>query len=376
LLFSYWTTRAVLGVIPPGDVGLDAGIAIDQRMLWFSLVISLVTALSFGLLPALNSFRVDLVQSIAADSMPPGRVMRKVNLRRALVVVQIVASLVLLIADGLFLRSFQKGLATGESFRSDRILLLDLSPKKYGYSVKYTKAFYRELLARIGAMPGVDAVTLSDVLPLTMNRSSVMVKIEGRGPESLHDSIVADGYFQTLRIPILLSRGFDSGDDESSHRVAIINETMARTYWPGENPLGKVLDMGARYEIVGVAKDSPYSGFGKTSEPYVYGCVYQHPEQSVSLIVRTAGEPSAMIGAVQREIEELGADLPVFDFKTLDDVSKSQLVPVNATAALLTLLSLIGLLVASIGIYGATSSTSAGERLAFECHWARSARIS
>src|SRR4029079_172320 len=125
----------------------------------------------------------------------------------------------------------------------------------------------------------------------------------------------------------------------------------------GENPLGKTLHMsGAPHEIIGVVKDSAYNGFGKTSEPYLYAWLYQRlDDEKVSLIVRTATEPRTMIASVQREIKELGGNLPIFDFKTLDDVSRSQLIPVKAAAALLSLLSLIGLVVASIGIYGVTS---------------------
>lgn len=145
--------------------------------------------------------------------------------------------------------------------------------------------------------------------------------------------------------------------DDNSGKAVIINQTMARTYWPSENPIGKVVRMGGgAYEIVGVAQDSPYNNQGKASEPYVYLWLYQRPEnENVSLIVRTSGEPKAMITAVQRDIKELGGNLPIFDFKTLEDLSKSQMVPVKAGALLLSVLSLIGLIVASIGIYGVTS---------------------
>jgi putative ABC transport system permease protein len=280
---------------------------------------------------------------------------RKINLRHVLVVIQIVASLVLLISTGLFLRSFQEGQSISKNFLSDKILLLNLSPG-YGYSVKYNKAFYRQSLARIGATPGVESVTLTNVLPLTMYKDNVWVSVEGRESKYLQRAIVAENYFQTLKIPIVRGREFDASDDDAARRVVIINEAMARTYWPDENPLGKVIDMaGKPYEVIGVAKDSPYSSFGKSSEPFLYSWLYQRPDEKVSLIVRTSGQPTSMIGTVQRVLKELGGNLPIFDFKTLNDVSNSQLVPVKAAVALLSLLSLIGLIVASIGIYGVTS---------------------
>jgi putative ABC transport system permease protein len=355
LVFAYWTTRAVLGFIPPGDLDLSAGVALDQRVLWYSLVLSVVTGLLSGLLPALHSFRPNLVQSLGAATMSSRSGRRKINLRRVLVVIQIVASLVLLISTGLFLRSFQEGHSISKNFLSDKILLLNLSPG-YGYSVKYNKVFYRQLLARIGATPGVESVTLSNVLPLTMYKDNVWVSVEGRESKYLQRAIVAENYFQTLKIPIVRGREFDASDDDAAHRVVIINEAMARTYWPDENPLGKVIDMaGKPHEVIGVAKDSPYSSFGKSSEPFLYSWLYQRPDEDVSLIVRTSGQPTSMIGTVQRVLKELGGNLPIFDFKTLNDVSNSQLVPVKAAVALLSLLSLIGLIVASIGIYGVTS---------------------
>jgi len=355
LVFAYWTTRAVLAFIPAGAVTFTANIAIDQKVLLFSFGLSLLTALTFGLLPALNSFRPDLVRSLAAEGMSLGGARRKVNLRRVLVVVQIVVSLVLLISTGLFLRAFQRGETISQSFSSDKILVLNLSPNKYGYSVEYSKAFYRELLARVGATPGVESVTLSNMLPLTMDRSSTMVSVEGKKPISLLRYVVADGYFQTLNIPILRGRQFDATDSDSSRRVAIINQTMARTYWPNENPLGKSLKVDKPYEVVGVASDGPNNSLGPAAEPQFYVSLYQSGEESVSLIVRTSGEPRGMISAVQRETQQLGGNLPIFDFETLDDLAKSQLVLVKAAASLLSLLSLIGLLVASIGIYGVTS---------------------
>ena len=356
LVFAFWTTRVVLGLIPAGDIGFSAGVAMDQRVLVFSIAISLLTALVFGLLPALSSFRPNLVQSLGAEAMALGGSRRKVNLRRVLVVLQIVASLVLLISTGLFLRSFQQGQAISESFVSDKILLLDLSSNKYGYSVQYSKNFFRQVLARVNAVPGVQAATLSNLVPLTTHRSVVLAEIDGKDSQRLKNSIVAENYFKTLNIPILRGREFDATDDSTSRKTIVINETMANTFWPNENPLGKQVNMGALYEIIGVAKDSSYNTFGKSSEPYIYFWLYQETDDPrVSLIVRTAGEPTAMIPVIQRDIKELGGNLPMFDFKTLADLTQSQLGLVKATALLLTLLSLIGLVVASIGIYGVTS---------------------
>jgi predicted permease len=182
------------------------------------------------------------------------------------------------------------------------------------------------------------------------------VQIEGRGAQRLKNSIVAEGYFKTLNIPILRGREFDKTDDNPARNTVIINETMANTYWPNENPLGKQIKIGQPYEIIGVAKDSSYDSFGKNSDPYLYFWLYQEKEDpNLSLIVRTTGEPTTMVPLIQRDIKEMGGNLPMFDFKTLADLTQSQLGLVKAAALILTLLSLIGLVVATIGIYGVTS---------------------
>ena len=357
LLFAYWTTRTVLGLLPPGDLGFSGGVAFDQRVLLFSFVVSLLTALIFGLLPAMNTFRFDLVRSLGSAGMSLAGGRRRINLRRVLVVTQIVASLVLLISAGLCLRSFQRGEAVSQSFKTDRILLLNLNPTQYGYSISYNKAFYRELLSRVAATPGVEVATLSNVLPFTMDESTTFVKADGGDSMRVQQSVVADGYFKALDIPIIQGRQFETTEDDTTRKVVIINEVLARTLWPDQSALGRTLRVGPGepWEVVGIVKSSAYSGFGKETQPYVYVPLYQDPDNSVSLIVRTSGDPGSMVGMVQREIKALGANLPIFDFKTLDDVLTAQLLPLKAGAALLGFLSLIGLIVASIGIYGVTS---------------------
>ena len=354
LFLTYWITRVVLGVLPV-DLGLSANVAIDRRVLIFSIAISLVTALVFGLLPAWSSFRPDLAKSLGSDSgFIQGKA--KITLRRSFVVFQIVASLVLLIANGICLRTFQNSRTISRDIGSDKMLVLNLSPNKYGYSVTYNNAFYRELLKRVSAIPGIESATLSNVPPLSLERSAVYARIDGKAASPVLRSVVAEDYFRTLNIALLRGRDFDRGDDDSTRRVVVINEAMARAYWPNENPLGKKLYMGSSsYEVVGVARDNPYNNLGKSQEPYLYTWLYQRTDENVSLIVRTRATPGTMIGPVQLAVKELGGNLPIFDFKTLDEIANAQLVPLKAGTALLGLLSLIGLLVASIGIYGVTT---------------------
>jgi len=189
-----------------------------------------------------------------------------------------------------------------------------------------------------------------------MDRSMTFVRAEGRESMRVQQAVVADGYFKALDIPVLQGRPFEATDDDTTRQVVIVNEALARTLWPGQNALGKTLRTGPDVsEVVGVVRSTAYNGFGKEAEPYLYVPLYQDLDNTVSLIVRTSGEPRAMMSVVQREIKALGGNLPIFDFKTLEDVLNGQLLPLKAGAALLGLLSLIGLVVASIGIYGVTS---------------------
>jgi putative ABC transport system permease protein len=222
--------------------------------------------------------------------------------------------------------------------------------------VNYNKTFYRDLLSRISAMPGVQSATLTNVTPLSIERSNVYVRVEGKEASQVSRSVVAESYFKTLNINIMRGREFERSDDDSARRVVVINEAMANSLWPNENPLGKTLHMsGELFEIIGVARDNPYNNLGNSKEPYLYTWLYQDLDENVSLIVRTSPAPGTMIGAVQLAVKEHGGNLPIFDFKTLDEVARTQLVAMKSATGLLGILSLIGLLVASIGIYGVTT---------------------
>lgn len=360
LLLTYWTTHILLTFLPPGEVAFASNIEIDKTVLGFSLLISLLTGIVFGLVPALHASKPDLLRSLKEELVTVGGT-SKINLRRVLVVVQIVVSMVLLISAGLFVRSFRNGEALSRDYTSDKILLLSLNPKQYGYSLKYGKEFYRQLMERIENTPGVQSVTLSHVLPLSIDQDVTRVIIEGQTEaRSINHSVIAANYFETLNTPLVRGRDFTVRDDESAPKVVIINETMARTFWQGEDAIGKRLYFGRPdkpFEVVGIAKDSRYNSFGQAPEPYVYVPVYQRMKDDQTLILRTSGEPRLMIPVLQREIRDMGGDLPIFDFRTLDDISKLQLIPVQAAATLLGALGVIGLVVATIGIYGVTSFT-------------------
>ena len=359
LMLTFWITYILITFLPPGEASFVADVEIDRTVLGFSVLISLATGVSFGLVPAINASKPNLLRSLKDEAMSLGGGASKMNLRRVLIAVQIAVSLVLLISAGLFVRSLQNGQALSRDFTGDDILLLSLNPKSYGFRIEYGNEFYRQITDRVGSMPGIRSATLSHALPLGLDQNLTSITFEGEGePRNISHSVVGTRYFETLNIPLVLGRDFTPDDNESAPKVAVVNEALAHAFWGGHDPLGKRFRFGNRgelYEIVGVARDSQHTTFGKPPRPYFYVPVYQRPKDDMTLIVRTSGEPLALIPMLKREIKDLGGELPIFDFRTLSDVSKLQLIPVQAAATLLGVLGAIGLTVAAIGIYGVTT---------------------
>lgn len=359
LLLTFWITYSLLAFLPRGEASFIAGVEIDKTVLAFSVLISLVAGVAFGLVPAVNASKPNLLRSLRDEGLSGGGGMSKMSLRRVLIAAQIAVSLVLLISAGLFVRSLQNGQALSRDFTGDKILLLSLNPKTYGFKIKYGNEFYRQVAERVGSIPEVRSATLSHALPLSLDQDSTSITLEGEGePRSVSHAVVGTRYFETLKIPLVRGRDFTPGDNESAPKVAVVNETMARTLLGGLDPVGRRFHFGnggELYEIVGVAHDSQYTTFGKPPRPYFYVPIYQRLQEDITLIVRTSGEPLALVPALKREIQDLGGDLPIFDFKTLADVSELQLLPVQAAATLLGVLGVIGLTVAAIGIYGVTT---------------------
>src|SRR5262249_30349021 len=318
LLLARWSARAVLLLLPAGW-GFD--VAVDYRVLGFSMAISLLTALLFGLAPALEASRTDLVEALreAAAAGTP-----RSGLRSALVIGQVAASLILLIGAGLFARTLQNFRAIDLGFQADRLLFLSVDPGLRGYPEARGKLFYRELVERVGNLPGVEAASLAREMPLGMHgRRRILV--EGRGqPEEVDSNTVAPGYFATVGIPLLEGREFGHRDGPGAAGAAGGKAAPARHFLPGGRALGQrvgpgAFRRGARVEVVGVVKDSRYRGLAEGPRPLLYLPVTQNYEPEMILHVRAAGKPRSLIAAIQGEVHPLDGDLPVFDVRTFGD---------------------------------------------------------
>lgn len=368
LLMAYWTTNLLMSFRLPTPISLSLNMRPDLRVLGFTLALSVLTAFVFGLLPAAQAARQDLVSGIkdgAASRGPWGK-----RVRSMLVVCQVALSLMLLICAGLFVRSLQNAHAISPGFDVDRVMALSFDPSLRGYSAAESLRLSQQLIERVSALPEVQSATLSTGIPLTLEIRLEGVVIEGhepaagRSPTFIDMNAVGPGYFKTMGIPLLRGRDYTFNDGPDAPKVVIINEAMARRYWPNEDPLGKHFRLsgpqGASLEIIGLAGNSKYRTLGEDPIPFMYLPLLQQYEpgdssQGVTLLVRGAGNIKALLMPVRQEVQALDANLPIFNVQTLiDRISVSFMLP-RVAAVLFGAFGFLGLLLAMVGIYGVLS---------------------
>jgi len=336
---------------------------VDLRVLAFTVGLSFLTALLFGLAPALRATRLDLVTALKSESTILGR-FRRVSLRNSLVVVQVALSLVLLVGAGLFLRSLQSASSIDIGMKPDNILLMAFDPKLHNYSREKTRQFLSQLREHVSALPGVRSVSFIDTLPLSIGGVSFGFKAangKGGAKQDVNADVfsVGSGYFETLGIPLLRGRDFRPQTDDE--HVALINETMARHLFGNEDPLGRqmVADK-ISYTIIGVARDSKSRTLGEEPTNCAYLFVEAAPEKvfsffGISLVVKTGVSPRNLLRPVREQIAALDPNMAVFNTETMQEhVAKSLLLP-RVSATLLGVFGAVGLTLASIGLYGVMS---------------------
>ena len=372
VLLAVWILGLVAAYRPPLDVPIWIEGAVDWRVLLFALGVSVLTTVLFGLAPALQATRTDLVPALKDAGGQTGR--GRSRLRSTLVVAQVTLSLVLLVAAGLTLRALTRLQTTSPGFEVENGLVASFDLGLQGYDEPRARDFQRRLVERVRALPGVRAASLTDLFPLSLNYTSNDVYIEGRPgarganvPLAMVASVERE-YFGAMSIPVVAGRPFGERDDEKAPRVVVVNETFARRFFPGADPareaLGKRMsfrgDEGPWSEIVGVAKDGKYWTIGEAPQMFVYSPLTQSHSSYTTLVVRTAGgDPRALIPALNAEVRALDPALPLFDVKTVEEHMGVSLFPARVAAALLGSFGLLALLLAGVGIYGIVSYAAA-----------------
>jgi predicted permease len=360
LLVAYWGRNAIWSNRPPfvGQNLIEP--QLDARVLFFTLVVAIVTGALFGLVPAFRASRPDLVDALKEETRTAGRSRRGVSLANSLVVGQVALSLVALIAAGLFVRSIQSAYGIDPGFDTRHVALFVVNPAQAGYDRGRTTQFYREARERIESTAGVERVAWASNLPL-FGGFFRSVFIEGREQDSENSGIltltnnVGPGYFAVMDIAIRQGRDFTTADREGSQPVAIVNETMARRYWPNERAIGRRFRLygDTTYrEVVGVVETVKSVTLGETPQPCIYLPLDQNFVDAAVLHVRAAGEPSGIIGTVRGELRALDARLPIVNTWTVGDIIDQSLWPAKLAASLLAVFGALALVLASVGLYG------------------------
>jgi predicted permease len=335
----------------------------DTRVLLASLALSALSALLCGLVPALQSTRVDLVSGLkSADADVPGR--KRLWGRNVLVVAQVSTSLMLLTASFLMARSFQHSLLDGTGFAKDRLLMVKFDPRLVQYSAAQTQQFYKLLAERVRETPGVQSDALTQNVPLGQDEfyglafvpDGFQMPPDRENFNSTMDT-VDEGYFETMGIPILRGRSFLASDTGDAPRVAVVNERFAKHYWPGGDAVGKRIRLDSRtgtpVEIVGVAQTIKYQSSMEKSMDFVYLPLTQHPISRMVLMVRSSGDPLQLVQPVKEVVRTLDPNLPMLQTRTYEDLYLNVAVKGPGIAIqLVGTMGLVGLLLAIAGLYG------------------------
>jgi predicted permease len=362
MLFGWWAKDFLVQWNPWGNSTSAIEITLDLRLLGFTLLVSLLTGMVFGIAPAWRATRVNLSSTLKDEARSQSSGSRA-RLSQALIVAQVAMSVVLLIGAGLFVRTLRNLNRVDVGFNSDNLLLFRVDPRLNNYKNEQLAPLYEQMIEGLQNLPGVRSVTMSRH-PL-LSGSSAQMGVYAQGQPKLAGSgtvayvhIVRSNFFETMEMPLLLGRALTPQDDKSAPKVIVINQTMARQLFKDDNPIGKLLDfenpaIGGNFEIVGVVSDARYTRLQQDNPPTVYTPYLQQTSLSqMNFEVRTAGDPLAMIPAIREAVRQVDKNLPLFDVKTQRRQIEESVSKERAFAQLTTFFGLLALLLASIGLYG------------------------
>lgn len=367
-LLARWSGDLFRAFIPPVPLPITIDAGLNPRVLIFSTAISLVAGLALGLVPGVQASGGDMVTPLKDGSAGSGARWRRGRLRQGLIVAQVSLSLVLLVSAGLFLRALDAARLIDPGFSTRRGLVGAIDVGGAGYDEARGVQLFRALAAEVRAVPGVEAAALAQRLPVTFTESSDRgVEVEGYTPApgeemSVYYASVTEGFFETIRMPVVEGRGVTARDTSDAPPVMVINETMARRYWPQGGALGGRVRVGDRWvEVVGIAKDAKYGSLTETSRAFMYLPVEQAYRPAMRLVVRTAGDPDALAPAIRAAVRRVDAGLPLFDVQTIEQHLAFSFFLFEMAATLLGVFGITAMLLAALGLYGVVAH-SVGQR--------------
>jgi predicted permease len=356
VLLAWGAIRGLNSLTLPVDYPVDFGLTLNWTVLAFTGGVSVLAGVVFGLAPAVQASRPETVTALKGEvSLVLGG---RHRLIRALVVAQAALSVLVLVCSGLFIRGLRSATLVDKGFNEENLLLASVDPALQGYDRERTEVFYRNLESGLRALPGVEAVGFAQEVPLSLSSHDQSVDIPGYVPArdegmSIRYNVVTPGYFEAMQIPLLEGRPFRQTDSRDAPPALIVNRHFADRFWPGANPIGKIVRTAGRDRVVvGVVKTGKYFSLGEAPQDFMYlaGGQVWRSEMTIHLRVREAPESFAPL--VRREVRRLEPTMPVADLRTMTAQLGISLFPVRLGGATLGIFGLLAMLLASVGVYG------------------------
>jgi putative ABC transport system permease protein len=367
LALAVWWSDLLIA-LGKNDIPRAIQVGLDWRVLGFTLGVSVLTGLVFGLIPALHLSKTQLTESLK-EGRGAGAGARKNRVRGVLVVAELAIAVVLLVGAGLLIQSLWRLQHVNPGLQPENILTFNVSLPEVRYPSEKQVRFYRDLMQRVRALPGVQSASAVMPLPLSGDRMGISFQIEGR-PVAPKDEPSADvfiaetNYFRTMGIPIIKGRDFEDRDQHTSTPVVIITEQFARQYFPGEDPVGKRIhpgistwdgDKSTMREIIGIAGDIRNRALNTEPKPAYYLPQSQLPFTQITAVVKSTNDPRALTSSLTREVRAMDQELPVFSVKTMDEYISSSVAAPRFNTTLLSIFAAVALVLTIIGLYGVMS---------------------
>ncbi|HTQ62165.1 MAG TPA: ABC transporter permease [Candidatus Solibacter sp.] len=367
MVLARWAAMALTSIHIPTDIPLRIfDLRLDWRIFTFTFLATLLTGFVAGLVPSLQSSRADLADTLKAGGRSGGGSAGHYRFRNALVVSQLAVSLLLLACAGFFIRSLQNSAHVDMGFRVDHTLMVSVDLGLQGYSEERGQQLYTQLTERVRTLSGVREAAVSAYIPMGYEMSSVNIFPDGQAidsktnTESSFADMVQPSYFRAAGVPVIKGREFTDADTASASLVAIINESFAKKIWPSQDPIGKIFRTkkdGPPIHVVGLTRTGKYLFLYETPQLYVYFPLAQRYSSAANLFVHTVGDPQQLVSAVRDQISQLDPGLPVFGVTTMESHVHygKPLLPARLGALLVGAFGLLGLVLASVGVYGVVS---------------------